>query len=419
MFWNKLFGRKNETDSTVENIDKALSPKVNSEAIQNELQSIVPNHMEINSDGVLEKYTGQDEVVTVPEGVRNIGYNAFQSNQFIKEVILPESLVEIEAGAFKSSSLEKIIIPSNVKKIGNSVFYGCKQLHSVVLPDELEYIEYDTFTSCISLTHLTLPSKLKMVGKGLYDGAFSGSGIIELHIPDSMTYIGEYSFQHMYCLERLYLPSTLKGIGENAFGQCDNLKEIELPEGLTMIERCAFDSCSKLEKVVFSRSLVVVDRKAFEGTEIQDSEELQEVYARLDAMKVYQKLGGYKELTLDGLTFYYREEKVDYEAMHNKGPNQFENYDFEHDRDVTDSWRIFRNKAGKKALVIRVSVPTFDFGDREWDSYRKLFLIPEEDGMNGFLVCGGYRIAKVLAYEDVHYADEKTERLLQPIVKEL
>lgn len=419
MFWNKLFGRKNETDSTVENIDIAPSPEVNSEAIQNKPQSNIPNDMEINSDGVLEKYTGQDEVVTIPEGIREIGYNAFKSNQFIKEVMLPKSLVEIESSAFESSSLEKIIIPPNVKKIGDSVFYGCKQLHSVVLPDELECIEYKTFEDCISLTHLTLPSKLKKVKKGLYHGAFSNCSIIELHIPDSLTYIGAYSFSSMRCLERLYLPSTLKGIGENAFSCCTNLKEVELPEGLTTIERVAFDSCSRLEKVVFPKSLVAVDRKAFDRTEIQDSKELQEVYARLDAMKVYQKPDGYKELTLDGLTFYYRNEKVDYNALHNKGSNQFENYDFEHDQDITDSWRIFRNKAGKKALVIRVSVPTFDSDDRQWDSYRKLFLIPERDGMNGFLVCGGYSIAEVLAYEDVRYADEKTERLLESMVKEL
>lgn len=80
---------------------------------------------------------------------------------------------------------------------------------------------------------------------------------------------------------------------------------------------------------------------------------------------------------------------------------------------------IFRDKTGKKALVIHVSVPTFDSGDREWDSYRKLFLIPEANGMTGFMVHGGYKVAKVVAYKGVRCADEKTENLMNEIAKYL
>lgn len=127
----------------------------------------------------------------------------------------------------------------------------------------------------------------------------------------------------------------------------------------------------------------------------------------------------HKELEFDGLKFYYRCEDVDYEAHGRQGACQFQQYGFEHDHNITDSWMIFKNKAGKSALVIYVSVPTFDSGDREWDSYRKLFLIPEVGGMTGFMVCGGYNIARIIAYKDIRYADEKTESLLGEAVKNL
>ena len=63
--------------------------------------------------------------------------------------------------------------------------------------------------------------------------------------------------------------------------------------------------------------------------------------------------------------------------------------------------------------MIYVSVPVFDSGDREFDSYRKLFLIPGEGKITGVMVCGGYRIAKVLTYRNIRPADDKTEKLLK------
>lgn len=133
----------------------------------------------------------------------------------------------------------------------------------------------------------------------------------------------------------------------------------------------------------------------------------------------FAKTEKYKEMTFDGLKFYYRNENVDYAANGHQGPGRFKKYGFEHDYNITDSRMIFRNKAGKKALVIHVSVPTFDFGDREWDSYRKLFLIPEVGGMTGFMICGGYEVAKIIAYEDVRCADKKTKSLLNEFRKYL
>lgn len=133
----------------------------------------------------------------------------------------------------------------------------------------------------------------------------------------------------------------------------------------------------------------------------------------------FSKPGRYKEMTFDGLKFNYRREDVDYAAHGQQGPCRFQKYGFEHDHNITDTRMIFKNKTGKKALVIHVSVPTFDYGDREWDSFRKLFLIPEAGGMTGFMICGGYKIAKIIAYKDIHCADEKTERLLEEVAKHL
>lgn len=154
-------------------------------------------------------------------------------------------------------------------------------------------------------------------------------------------------------------------------------------------------------------------------TRIVNSEEFQALYTGLNEVKVYPKPVGYKEMVYEGLKFYYQDENVDYTAYDHQDTSQLKSYGFEYDHDITDSQSIYKNKAGKKALVIYVSVPTFDSADRQWDSYRKLFLIPEEGGMTGFMVSGGYEIAKILAYRDMRYADDKTEKLLDAVVKHL
>lgn len=366
---------------------------------------MVEKNMEINNEAVLVKYSGQDEVVTVPEGVKKIGAWAFRSNEFIKEVILPQSVTEIGDSAFERSSLNRIVISARVDRMGYSVFKYCYQLKNIILPDNLEYIDMNTFQGCENLKELVLPSKLKKI-----DGAaFENCGIIELRIPDSMIYVNKNSFRYMGCLERLFLPSTLKRIGEGAFSFCGKLKEVCIPEGVIEIERSAFDACTNLEKVVLPKSLISMDKSAFSRTKVSDSEYLKDVYNRIDNVKIYKKPVGYQEMTFHEMKLYYSSEST------NLGKFGFARSidDFSYEYDITESLKVFKDKNGRKALMIYVSVPTFDSGDREWDSYRKLFLIPVKGKITGVMVCGGYKIAKILTYKDILCADEKTEKLLK------
>lgn len=126
-----------------------------------------------------------------------------------------------------------------------------------------------------------------------------------------------------------------------------------------------------------------------------------------------------RKMIFDGSKYYYFFQYVDYIAHSVSGPDQFQKYGFEYDRDVGNSRSVYKNKAGEKALVICVSVPTFDSGDREWDSYRKLFLIPKGNEIEGYMVCGGYYVAQVVGYKGIYCADKEIKKLLNRIKKEL
>ena len=80
-------------------------------------------------NGVLEKYTGEESKVVIPDSVTEIGECAFRCCRSLKEITIPDSVTEIGKYAFRNcKSLEKITIPSSVIKIGNYAFDGCEDL---------------------------------------------------------------------------------------------------------------------------------------------------------------------------------------------------------------------------------------------------------------------------------------------------
>ena len=54
----------------------------------------------IVEDGVLTGYRGPGERVAVPDGVTRVRRSAFQRNQSITEIRLPDSVLSVEDGAF-------------------------------------------------------------------------------------------------------------------------------------------------------------------------------------------------------------------------------------------------------------------------------------------------------------------------------
>lgn len=99
----------------------------------------------IAGDGILIAYRGDDARVTVPEGIRHIGPEAFQGHTEITSVSLPDSLESIGEAAFADcSSLTEVIGMSRVKVIRDRAFYHCP-LSYVVLPDTVETVGLGAF----------------------------------------------------------------------------------------------------------------------------------------------------------------------------------------------------------------------------------------------------------------------------------
>lgn len=73
----------------------------------------------------------------------------------------------------------------------------------------------------------------------------------------------------------------------------------------------------------------------------------------------------------------------------------------------------FLDENGGEALSIYESIPTFDSGDREWNSYQRIYIIREKNSYAGIYLTGGYRLADVNLYSGIEAGDEKTNNLLE------
>ena len=79
------------------------------------------------------------------------------------EFVIPETVEEIDKGAFAYTGVRHITIPSNVKSIGALAFYD-NPLTDVDFKNGVEYIYDSAFLACPDLKEFHIPSSLKYVG---------------------------------------------------------------------------------------------------------------------------------------------------------------------------------------------------------------------------------------------------------------
>ncbi len=72
--------------------------------------------------GCLLSYEGDDGEVTVPEGVKYIGADAFAFCSDVTGVILPEGVQAIAEYAFGKSGIRKISLPDSTEAVGAYAF---------------------------------------------------------------------------------------------------------------------------------------------------------------------------------------------------------------------------------------------------------------------------------------------------------
>ena len=118
----------------------------------------------------LVAYTGPGGDVSIPQGVTEIGEDAFWYCDALKSVNIPEGITKICDHAFKGcGQLESIEIPKNMAEIGRGAFECCGSLEATIESGCTALIGDWAFHRCKSVT---VPKSVEKFGIGALSASF-------------------------------------------------------------------------------------------------------------------------------------------------------------------------------------------------------------------------------------------------------
>ncbi len=200
-----------------------------------------------NNQAVITGYEGTNTVVIVPNSiagmqVTEIGSSAFFDRLDIVSVVIPEGITAI----------------GQLGPAGSGAFTDCDSLTNVSLPSSLRIIGSLTFEECRSLTHLVIPDGVTGIG----GGAFDGSGITSLTLPDSVTTL-QNAFQYCYGLTNVVLSTNLTNLVSDTFYECPLLSKIIIPARVTELDSEAISYCTNLAGIYFEGNSPAISSNSF------------------------------------------------------------------------------------------------------------------------------------------------------------
>lgn len=190
--------------------------------------------------------------VTLKNGVRSIGEDAFRDCSSLESVIFENTVLEkISDGAFWGcSALSSIALPDSVTEIERNAFFETG-LRNIQLPEKLTLIGGGAFCNCKNLKQVQLPPQLKELGEGAF---FNCENLAQIQLPSQLNKLGGDAFRDCTSLDKIDIPAGLTQIEPDTF--CNTgLTSVTLHEGLTKIEDGAFHDCLKLKKIRIPKSV--------------------------------------------------------------------------------------------------------------------------------------------------------------------
>lgn len=190
--------------------------------------------------------------VTLKNGVRSIGEDAFRDCSSLESVIFENTVLEkISDGAFWGcSALSSIALPDSVTEIERNAFFETG-LRNIQLPEKLTLIGGGAFCNCKNLKQVQLPPQLKELGEGAF---FNCENLTQIQLPAQLNKLGTDAFRNCTSLDKIDIPAGLTQIGPDTF--CNTgLTSVTLHEGLTKIKDGAFHDCLKLKKIRIPKSV--------------------------------------------------------------------------------------------------------------------------------------------------------------------
>ncbi len=194
--------------------------------------------------------------------VVSIGKRAFENNVNITNVTLSENIRDINNFAFSGcTALETIDIYTShrLKTIQRGAFSG-SGLKTLIMPDSIDNIPYAIIDNCINLEYIRFSEGLIMISDQFFNNTPKLTSIV---LPNSLSYIAKNVFVGS-SIESIKIPKAVEYIGESAF-EDTIINSIEFEEGslLEEIGQSAFKGCNNLESIIIPANVTTIGLFAF------------------------------------------------------------------------------------------------------------------------------------------------------------
>lgn len=174
------------------------------------------------------------DIATIPSGGGNynaefIGSITFTLKNSLKEIVIPSSVVSINAQFNGFTALEKVDMSSatGAMSLGDNTFQNCTSLYDVKMPPMISNFGNYVFAGCTRLEKIVMSTMMD-----LRNDTFSGCT----------------------SLKSVTLQNTLTNIGARAFSGCVSLIKIDIPQTVTTIRVGAFNNLRDIEYIKFLSS---------------------------------------------------------------------------------------------------------------------------------------------------------------------
>jgi len=186
-----------------------------------------------NIDNYAMMGVGAITTLIIPEGVTRIGNYGITSGYKVTTLTLPSTLIETGYYCLTGMKITKVEIPENMQSIGYGTFARCEFIEEFSVNENNQH--YKVENNCLihvaqkTLVRGCINSIIPTDGSvnKLMHSSFSGVGISEITIPNTIENIGNYVFDACKNLTSIEIPSSVTSFGVGPFKECSNLTNIK------------------------------------------------------------------------------------------------------------------------------------------------------------------------------------------------
>ncbi|MBD5174894.1 MAG: leucine-rich repeat domain-containing protein [Bacteroidales bacterium] len=192
--------------------------------------------------------------VTIPNSVKSVGKSAFEYCNGLKkaEFASIEALCNIQ---FDNEF-------SNPLGYAHRLYIDGKEVIKIEIPESVSAIGNSTFQGCSELISVTIPASVTSIGDYAF---YYCTGLSSAIIPNSVTAVGDWAYTGCTGLTSVAIPESVTDIGDYAFHGCSSITALAIPDAITCIGDWTFGDCRGLTSLIIPDSVISIGEGAFAG----------------------------------------------------------------------------------------------------------------------------------------------------------